>query len=72
MARKSEVEQVNPVQAFARRIVNSRRFEPFIIGLIIFNAVLIGLETSKEFIARYERLAEWGNDIIGIGSAMPP
>ncbi|HYC47093.1 MAG TPA: ion transporter [Burkholderiales bacterium] len=52
------------VQAFARRIVESPRFEPFMIGLIIFNALLIGLETSKEFVAQYDGWLHVGNDVI--------
>jgi voltage-gated sodium channel len=55
---------VNPVQAFARRIVNARAFEPFMIGLILFNAVLIGLETSPEMIERYGDWLHLGNDLI--------
>jgi voltage-gated sodium channel len=34
------------------------------IGLILFNAVLIGLETSKDFVARYDGWLHLGNDII--------
>lgn len=63
MARRAASGVVNPVQAFARRIVDSKRFEPFMIGLIIFNAVLIGLETSRD-LAGYERAFDLGNDII--------
>lgn len=55
---------VNPVQAFARRVISSRRFEPFMIGLILFNALLIGLETSPEIVARFGRVLHLGNDII--------
>jgi voltage-gated sodium channel len=54
----------NPVQAFARRVVNSRRFEPFMITLILINAALIGLETSPEFVAKYDGWLHAGNDII--------
>jgi len=32
----------------ARRIVDSRVFQAFIIGVIIVNAVLVGLETAPE------------------------
>ena len=63
MARRSEA-GVNPIQAFARRIVDSKRFEPIMIGLIIFNAVLIGLETSHDFAAKYDGMLHIGNDII--------
>lgn len=52
------------VKAFAWRIVSARRFEPFMIGLIIFNAVLIGLETSEELVARYGEWLNLGNDVI--------
>ena len=52
------------MKAFAQRIVGARWFEPFMIGLILFNAVLIGLETSKEFVERYDGWLTVGNDII--------
>ena len=48
----------------ARRIVEARWFEPWMIGLILFNAVLIGLETSKDFVASYDGWLHLGNDII--------
>jgi voltage-gated sodium channel len=49
---------------FARRVVEARWFEPWMIGLILFNAVLIGLETSKAFVASYDGWLHLGNDII--------
>ena len=52
------------VRAVARRIVEARWFEPLMIGLIIFNAVLIGLETSSEVVERYDGWLSLGNDII--------
>jgi voltage-gated sodium channel len=52
------------MRAFAKSIVEARWFEPFMIGLILFNAVLIGLETSKDFAARYDDLLHLGNHII--------
>ena len=52
------------MRAFARSIVEARWFEPAMIGLILFNAVLIGLETSKEFVERYDGWLSLGNDII--------
>jgi hypothetical protein len=33
------------MKAFARRMVEARWFEPAMIGLILFNGVLIGLES---------------------------
>ena len=49
---------------FARRVVEARWFEPWMIGLILFNAVLIGLETSKDFVEHYGRWLHLGNDLI--------
>lgn len=37
----------------ARRIANSRLFQWLIIGVILVNAVLVGLETSPELVATY-------------------
>lgn len=52
------------MKAFARSIVEARWFEPAMIGLILFNAALIGLETSKEFVERYDGWLHLGNNII--------
>ena len=52
------------MQAFAQRIVSGRFFEYFIIGIILFSAVLIGLETSRELTAEYSNLLIWGNRIV--------
>lgn len=52
------------MKAFARRIVEARWFEPWMIGLILFNGVLIGLETSQEFVATYDGWLHLGNDVI--------
>ena len=52
------------MKAFAHSIVEARGFEPFMIGLILFNAVLIGLETSHEVVAQYGDLLHLGNDVI--------
>jgi len=54
----------HPLKAFAASIVEARWFEPFMIGLILFNAVLIGLETSPEFMVDYGHWLHVGNDII--------
>jgi voltage-gated sodium channel len=45
-------------------MVGARWFEPFMIGLILFNAVLIGLETFPQIEARYSGILHLGNDII--------
>ena len=52
------------MKAFARSIVESRWFEPAMIALILFNALLIGLETNKSFVERYDGWLHLGNDII--------
>ena len=62
-ARKSDC-SVNPVQAFARHVVSAPWFEPFMIALILLNAVIIGLETSRELVASYNGWLRAGNDII--------
>ena len=54
----------NVVQAFARAVIAARWFEPFMIGLILFNAALIGLETFPEIEAKHSRLLHFGNDVI--------
>lgn len=52
------------MKAWCQRIVDARWFEPLMIGLIVFNGVLIGLETSKEIGQAYGRLLHLGNDVI--------
>ena len=52
------------MREFARRIVEARWFEPLMIALIVFNGVLIGLETSPEIMRAYGDWLELGNHII--------
>jgi len=52
------------MKAFARSIVEARWFEPAMIALILFNALLIGLETNKAFVERYDGWLSVGNNII--------
>lgn len=52
------------MKAWAQSIVDARWFEPWMIGLILFNGVLIGLETSKEFVEQYDGWLHLGNDVI--------
>ncbi|MCC7485153.1 MAG: ion transporter [Burkholderiales bacterium] len=52
------------MKAFARKIVDADWFEPFMIGLIVFNGVLIGLETSREILDEYGRWLHLGNDLV--------
>ena len=64
MSTAARATPLNAVRSFARRIVEAPWFEPFMIGLIIFNAVLIGLETSREFAERHHGWLLIGNDLI--------
>lgn len=64
MAAEVQAAGCGPLKAFAVRIVDARRFEPFMIGLILFNAVLIGLETSKGIVESHGIWLRLGNDII--------
>jgi voltage-gated sodium channel len=52
------------MKAFARGVVEARWFEPWMIGLIIFNGILIGLETSHDIVAAYGTWLHLGNDLI--------
>jgi voltage-gated sodium channel len=52
------------VKTLAQRVVEARWFEPWMIGLILFNAILIGLETSHDIVAAYGSWLHHGNDII--------
>jgi voltage-gated sodium channel len=64
MADATTAARPGSVKAFAARVVGAGWFEPFMIGLILFNAVLIGLETSDEFMERYDGWLHTANDII--------
>lgn len=50
------------MKAFGARVVSSGWFEPFMIGCIIVNAVIIGLETSKDIESAYGDMLHLGND----------
>lgn len=47
-----------------QRLIEARWFEPFMIGLIVFNGVLIGLETSHTLMERHGELLHWMNHVI--------
>lgn len=49
---------------WARRVVEDRRFNAFIVGVILVNAVLVGLETSEDLLARYGSVLELLNAVI--------
>jgi voltage-gated sodium channel len=50
--------------SLARRIAQDSRFSAFIIGVILVNAVLVGLETSDELLARFGGALELVNAVI--------
>ncbi len=50
---------------WARRIANNGRFNAFIVAVILVNAVLVGLETSPDLLARYDAFFEVANVVIG-------
>lgn len=50
--------------SLARKIVSHRRFEPTIIGVILFGAILLGLETSPDLANRYADWFEWLNQVV--------
>jgi len=52
------------MRQFAKRIVGARWFEPLVIGLILLNGAIIGLETSKDIERQYGTLLHLGNNII--------
>lgn len=52
------------MKTWALGIVEARWFEPVMIGLILFNGVLIGLETSHDIVTAHGDLLHLGNDVI--------
>jgi len=51
------------MRGFCARVVSAGWFEPFMIGCIIANGIIIGLETSKDIDEAYGQLLHLGNDI---------
>ena len=49
------------IRACCRRVVEDRRFQHFVLGIILFNGVVMGLETSGALMASYGRLFGWLN-----------
>jgi voltage-gated sodium channel len=64
MPNRAGARPIHPLKAFAKRIVEAPWFEPFMIGLILVNAALIGLETSREFVERYDGWLHVAYDVI--------
>lgn len=49
------------IQACCRRVAEDGRFQHFVLGIILFNGVVMGLETSSTLMASYGRLFGWVN-----------
>jgi voltage-gated sodium channel len=49
---------------WARRVVADRRFNAFIIGVILVNAALVGLETAEDLLARHGTVFELVNGVV--------
>jgi voltage-gated sodium channel len=64
MARATGGKSGSAAKAYAARIVEAAWFEPFMVGLIIFNALLIGLETSSTIAEGFGDWLAFGNDSI--------
>ena len=52
------------MRELAFRITKARTFEYFIIGLIVFNGVLLGLETFPDLFGPYQRWMDLGQDLV--------
>ncbi|MEA3228190.1 MAG: ion transporter [Campylobacterota bacterium] len=47
-----------------KTIIESSLFHNFIIGVIVLNGIVMGFETSKEFLLLYGNYAEWFNVVV--------
>ncbi|GJL56585.1 MAG: hypothetical protein NPIRA02_37170 [Nitrospirales bacterium] len=52
------------MKQFSRRIVNAPLFERLIIGLILVNGLILGMETSPDLVAQYGDLLHLANHVI--------
>lgn len=52
------------MKKFAHALVEKPAFEYFIVGLILLNAVILGLETSPDIVAGYDGWLRFGNNFI--------
>lgn len=52
------------MQKNVQRLVGNPKFEWFIVAVIVVNAILLGLETSKSFMAHFGLQLQWAYDII--------
>ena len=52
------------MKKLAQSIVEKRSFEYFIVGLILLNAIILGLETSPDIVSKYGSWLKLGNHLI--------
>lgn len=64
MSDTAPVKPNNAFQAKVRALVENPKFEWFILGVIVFNSILLGLETSKTVTSAFGHAFELVNDII--------
>lgn len=64
MSTVAPAKPTNIVQAKVRALVANPKFEWFILGVIVFNSILLGLETSKTFTSKFGYTLELINDVV--------
>lgn len=61
---QSHAAAIGPVVAWCRQTTECQFFHNAILGVIIFNAIIVGLETSQTLMVSHGRLFSWLNTII--------
>lgn len=56
--------EANPVPAWCRRVAEHPLFHNVILGVIVFNAIIVGLETSQTLMAAHGQFFAWLNTAI--------
>lgn len=52
------------MKQFAHRIISAPNFERFIIGLIVINGIILGIETAPDFVQKYGPFLRLGSQLI--------
>ena len=52
--------------AYCRRLAGNATFQNFILGVIVFNAVLIGVETSRSLVEGYPLVFHWSHLLLQV------
>jgi voltage-gated sodium channel len=55
---------IGPVASWCRHVAGHRFFHNAILGVIIFNAIIVGLETSQNLMASHGQFFSWLNTVI--------